>query len=142
MLSGLTSSLLRDFEDSAHQPKFEVEDDGARLVKSHGLAFVPCTTTEIVLEQGLRAPITEVIYRVFASFRIQDHTFDPALNWMQASFTAQADGIHAEHIHTRRETHRVEFAAGSYWGNALLGHLRSAFLGHFLPKPGINADQK
>ena len=120
----------------------EGKDDGVNLVKYRGLEFVPCTTAEIVLEQGLRAPINEVIYRVFASFRIQDHTFDPALNWMQASFTAQADGTHAEHIRMRRETHRVEFAAGSYWGNALLGHLRSAFLGHFFPKPGINADQK
>ena len=71
-LAGLTSSLLRDFEDSAHQPKFEVEDDGARLVKSHGLAFVPCATTEIVLEQGPLMLITNIISRAFAGLRLQD----------------------------------------------------------------------
>ena len=49
-LAGLTSSLPRDFKDSVHQPAVKVEDDSARLVKSRGLAFVPCATTDITLE--------------------------------------------------------------------------------------------
>ena len=61
---------------------------------------------------------------------------------MQASFTAQADGTYAEHIRTCQEPQQVEFLAGYYRGNALLAHLRSTFLGHFLPKPGTNADRK
>ena len=68
--------------------------------------------------------------------------FNPALNWMQVSFKTQADGTYAGHIRTCREPQQVEFAAGSYWGNALLAHLWSAFLGHFLPEPGANADRK
>ena len=48
-LAGSTSILLRDFEDSAHQPAFQGEDDGACLVKSRGLAFIPCLTVEIAL---------------------------------------------------------------------------------------------
>ena len=54
-LSGLTSSLLQDFEDSDHQPEVEGEDDGARLVKLRGLAFFPCATADIATEQGPRA---------------------------------------------------------------------------------------
>ena len=46
------------------------------------------------------------------------------------------------HIHTRQDPQRVKFVAGSYWGNTLLAHLRFAFLGHFLLKSGVNADQK
>ena len=79
-LAGLTSSFPRDFRDSAHQPAIEGEDDGARLVKSHGLAFAPCATTEIALNQGPRAPITEVLSRVFASFGLQDREFDPSID--------------------------------------------------------------
>ena len=79
-LAGLTSSLPQDFEDSAHKPVVEGEEDGARLVKSHGLALVPCATAEIALEQGPRAPITEVVSRAFPGLRIQDRAFDPALD--------------------------------------------------------------
>ena len=43
-LSNLTSSLLQNFKESAHQPAVEGEYNGARFVKSRGLAFVPCTT--------------------------------------------------------------------------------------------------
>ena len=48
-LAGLASILPRGFEDSAHQPAVEGEDDGARFVKSRGLAFVPCATAEMAL---------------------------------------------------------------------------------------------
>ena len=139
---GLTSSLTQESKDNANQPVVEGEDDGMRLVKSCGLAFVSCATTDIPLEQGPRAPITEVISRAFASLRLQDRAFDPALDWMQASFAAQADGTYSRHIRTRRDPQRVEFTAGSYRGNALLAHLWYAFPGHFLPKPGANADRK
>ena len=61
---------------------------------------------------------------------------------MQARFTAQADGTYSGHIRTRREPQQVEFAAGCYRGNAILVHLRSAFPGHLIPKPGTNADRK
>ena len=54
-LSGLTSSLLQDFEDSDHQPEVEGEYNGARLVKLRGLAFFPCATADIAIEQGPRA---------------------------------------------------------------------------------------
>ena len=40
-LAGLTSILPQDFEDNAHQPAVEGEDDGVRLVKSRGLALSP-----------------------------------------------------------------------------------------------------
>ena len=50
-LAGLTSSLLQDFEDSVHHPAVEGEDDGARLVNSRGLAFIPYATADIVLKQ-------------------------------------------------------------------------------------------
>ena len=141
-LTGLTSSISRDFEDSAYQPAVEGEDDGVRLVKSRGLAFVPYATVEIALEQGLHAPITEVISCAFMGLGLQDRAFDPVLKWMQASFTDQVNRIYAGHICMRKEPQRVEFAAGSYRGNAFLAHLRSAFLGHFLPDPGVFADQK
>ena len=48
-LSNLTSSLLQNFKESAHQPAVEGEDDGARRVKLRGLEFVPCATAEIAL---------------------------------------------------------------------------------------------
>ena len=120
----------------------EGKDDGVHLVKSRGLAFIPCATAEIAHEQGLQAPITKVVSRAFVIFRIQDRTFDSSLDWMQASSTAQSDDTYTRHIHTRRDPQRVEFAAGSYRGNALLTHLRSAFPGHFLPDAVANAYQK
>ena len=141
-LSGLTYSLPWDFKDSAHRPTVKGEDDGARLVKSRGLAFVPCATADIKLEQGPRAPITKVLSCGFAGLRLQDRMFDPALDWTQASFTAQEDGTYTGHIHTRQEPQQVKFLTGYYRGNALLVHLRSAFPGHFLPEPSANADQK
>ena len=52
-LAVLTSSPLRDFEDSVRQPVVKDEDYGARLVNSRGLAFISCGTAEIALEQGL-----------------------------------------------------------------------------------------
>ena len=48
-LSNLTSSLLQNFKESVHQPAVEGEDDGARFVKSRGLAFFPCATAEMAL---------------------------------------------------------------------------------------------
>ena len=75
-LSGLTSSLPRDFEDNTHQPAVEGEDDGVRLVNSRGLVFVPCATTYIVLGQGPQAPITEVTSCAFAGLGLQDCAFN------------------------------------------------------------------
>ena len=69
-LDELNYSLSRDFGGNAHQPAVEDEDDGVYLVKSCGLAFSPCTTAEIALEQGLRTLITEVISRAFSGLRI------------------------------------------------------------------------
>ena len=112
------------------------------LVKFHGLAFVPCETAEIALEQGQWVPITKVISRAFAGLGLQDPSYEPALDWMQASFTAQADRTYTGLICTRQDPQKVEFAAGSYRGNALLTQLRSALPGHFLPKSGAIADQK
>ena len=99
-LAGLTSSLPHDFEDNAHQTAVEGKDNRMRLVKSCGLAFVPCATSETTLKQGQRTPITKVISRAFASLGLQDRTFDPALNWMQASFMYQVDGTYTGHICT------------------------------------------
>ena len=138
----MTSILQRDFKDSTHQPTVEDKDDGARLVKSRGLAFVPCATAEIALDQGLQAPTTKVISRVSAGLSLQDRSFDPALDWMQSSFIAQADGAYTEHISTRQEPQRVEFATGSYWGNTILTDLGSGFPCHFLPNIGTSADRK
>ena len=120
----------------------EGKDNGVRLVKSCGLAFVPCATTEIALDQGPRAPITEVVSRSFVSLGLQERAFYPALNCMQAIFTDQLDGTYTGHICTRQDPQRVEFAAGYYRGNALIAHLRSAFPVHFLLEPGANVDQK
>ena len=86
-------------------------------------------------------PITKVISHTFAGLGLQERAFDPALDWMQPSFTSQADGIYAGNICTRQETQRVEFSAGSYQGNVLLAHLWSAIPGHFLPEPGTCADR-
>ena len=141
-INGLTSSIPWDFEDNAHHPVVEGEDDGACLVKSHGLAFIPCATANIALDQGPQAPITKVISRTFVGLGLQDRVFDPAFDWMQECFTDQADGTYARHICMCRDPQQVEFAAGSYWGNVLLAHLRSAFPGHFLPEPVANADRK
>ena len=109
---------------------------------SHSLAFVPCANAEIALDRGPRAPITKIISHAFAIIGLQDHVFDPALDWIQASFTAQSDGTYTGHIRTRQDPQQVEFAVGSYWGNALITHLWSAFPGHFLPEPSANVDQK
>ena len=73
------------------------------LVKSCGLAFFLCTTAEIALEQGLRALITEVISRAFSGLSIKDRAYNPELDWMQASFKAQADGTYTGNICMRRE---------------------------------------
>ena len=140
--SGFTSSLPRYFEYNSHQPVVEVEDDGVRLVKLHGMAFVPCTTADIMLGQGPRAPITKVVSRAFAGLRIQDRAFNLVLDWMQASFTVQADETYNGHIRTHQEPQQVEFVAESYRWNALPAHLWSAFLGHFLPNPGASTDRK
>ena len=61
---------------------------------------------------------------------------------MKAKLTAQADSTYTGHMRTCREPQQVEFATGSYRRNALLAHLCSAFLIHFVPKPVANADQK
>ena len=73
------------------------------------------------------------------SLGLQDRAFNLATDWMQASFTAQADGTYIGHIRTRQELQRVEFTVGYYQGNAPLTHLWSTFLGHFLTKTGANA---
>ena len=109
-LAGLTSSLLWNFDYSAHQPSVEGEDDGVRLVNLRSFSLFPCTTAEIALEQGLWVPITEDISCAFAGLGLLDRVFDLALNWMQASFTSQAERPYARHIHTRREPQRVELA--------------------------------
>ena len=106
-LDGLNSSLLQYFEENAHQPAVEGKYDGVRLVKSRGLAFIPCATAEIALEQGLWAPITEVISRVFAGLGLQDREYDLSLDWMQVSFTAQTDRTYTSHICTRQDPHQV-----------------------------------
>ena len=100
-LSGLTSSLPWDFEDNAYQPAVEGKDDGVRLVKLRGLAFVPCATADIVLEQVPQAPTIEVFSRAFVSLGLQYRAFDQALDWMQASFMAQADSTYTGHTCTR-----------------------------------------
>ena len=64
---------------------------------------------------------------------IRPRAFDPAINWMQASFTHQVDATYTRHICTRRDPQKVEFAAGSYRGNTLPAHLWSAFPSHSLP---------
>ena len=51
----------------------------------------------------MRVLITEVISRAFAGLRIQDNAYDPDLDWMQVSFTAQADGTYTGNICMRRE---------------------------------------
>ena len=141
-LSGLNSSLQQDFEEITHQPEVEVEDGSAHLVKLHVLAFVPCMTTEIALEQGPQARITKAISCAFTRLGLQDRAFDPTLDWMQASFMAQADGTYTGHIYMRHDPLEVEFTTGSCWGNELLAHLRSAFPGHFLLDHGASAEQK
>ena len=102
-LAGLNSNLPRDFEDNAHQPVVNDKDNGVRLVKSCSLAFVPCPNTNIALKQGPRAPITEVISRTFAGLGLQDHAYNPVLDWMQASFTEQVDRTYNGHICTRHD---------------------------------------
>ena len=102
-LTDLTPSLPWEFKYSAHQPAVKCEEDGARLVKSRGLSFVPCANIEIALEQGPRAPITEVLSHAFAGLGLQDRVFDPSLDWMQAIFTAQADRTYSGQIRTLRE---------------------------------------
>ena len=140
--SGLNSSLPRYFEYNAHHPVVEGEDDGVRLVKLHGLVFVPYGTAEIALKQVPQALIAEFISRAFVILGLQDRAFDPALYLMQASFTAREDGTYTGHIRTRQDPQRVEFAAGYYRGNALIAHLRYAFPVHFLLEPGANVYQK
>ena len=60
---------------------------------------------------------------------------------MQASFKAQADGTYTGNICIVSKPQRVKFASGSYRGKALLAHLWSAFLGHFLPEPIASVDR-
>ena len=112
-LAGFTYSLLRDFKENAHQPVVESGDDGVCLIETRILAFVPCATAEITLDQGPCLPITEVISFAVAILGLQDRVFDPALKWMQASFTAQADGTYAGHcqfpenVRSTRSTRRT-----------------------------------
>ena len=53
-----------------------------------------------MLEEGPRAPITEVISREFAGLGLQDRVFDLYLDCMQSSLTDQADGTYTGHIRT------------------------------------------
>ena len=131
----MTSSLPWEFKENTHQTAVEGEDYGVCLFKSRSLAFPPCMTAEIALKQIPWAPITEVISCAFASLGLYDRAFEPALDWLQASLMDQADGTYTGYIRTCRYPQPVKFAAGSYQGNALLAHLRSAFPGHFLPEP-------
>ena len=59
---------------------------------------------EIALEQGPRTSITDFIPRAFAVLGIQDCVYDPLLDCIQASFTAQKDGTYNGHIRTCCET--------------------------------------
>ena len=59
----------------------------------------------------------------------EDKAFDGALDWMQASFTAQLDDTYVGRVGTRREPTEVEFPTGSFRHVALLAHLREFFLG-------------
>ena len=117
-LDRLDSSLPQYFGGNAYQPAVKDKDDGVRLVKSRGLAFVPCVTAEIALNQGPLASITKVISCVLTDLGLKYCAYKPALNWMQASFTAWAERTYISHIRTRHEPHQVEFTARSYRGNA------------------------
>ena len=91
-LAGIVSSLARDFEDTTHQVADVEEDEGVRLIQSRGIAFVPCATAAVTLEEGLHPAVTDVLCRTFKALSWQDKAFDGALDWMQASFMSQSDG--------------------------------------------------
>ena len=88
-LAGLESSLPWDFEDTAHQVADREADEGAWRVQSRGLAFVPQATMAAALEGGPRPAVTDVLCCTFEALSQEDKAFDGALDWMQASFTAQ-----------------------------------------------------
>ena len=86
--AGLESSLPRDFEDTAHQIVDGEEDEGVRRVQSRGLAFVPRATAAVVLEEGLRPAVTDILCSAFEALSRDDKAFDGTLDWMLASLTA------------------------------------------------------
>ena len=122
-LAGLESSLARDFEDTAHQVADSEEDEGVRLIQSRGLTIVLRATTTVALEEGLRPAVTDVLCRTFDVFSRQDKAFNGALDWIQASFTAQSDGTYVGRVRTRPEPTEVESPPGSFRHNVLIPHL-------------------
>ena len=54
-----------------------------------------------MLEQVPQAPTVEVFSRAFVSLGLQYRAFDQTLDWMQASFMAQADSTYTGHTCTR-----------------------------------------
>ena len=135
-LAGLDSSLPREYEDTAHQVADREADEGAQRVQSRGLNFVPQATAAAALEGGPRLAVTDVLFCTFEALSQEDKAFDGALDWMQASFTAQSDGTSVGRVRTRREPTEVEFPMGSFRYVALLAHLQEFFPGQYLPGGG------
>ena len=68
-LSGLESALLRDYSTTAHAPAAS-DDEGCRQVRSRGLAFVPRETAAVVLGEGPRAAVTNVLCSAYKALTV------------------------------------------------------------------------
>ena len=77
----------------------------------------------VALEERLRLALTDILCRTFKALSQDDKAFDGALDWMQASFTAQSDGTYVGRVRTRQEPTEVEFPTGLFCHIALIVHL-------------------
>ena len=86
----------------------------------------------VAIVEGLRPSVTDVLCRTSEALSWDDKAFDGALDWTQASFTAQSDGTYVGRVRTRRKPTEVKFSTGSFRHTALLAHLREFFPGQYL----------
>ena len=86
---------------------------------------------------GLDTSVVKVAYRSFGSLlRPPYRSSDPALDWLQVSFTAQESGAYLEGpIQTHRDTATQSPVLGLFQGGISIAALQRAFPGHYLSEP-------
>ena len=129
-LNGVESALPRDLESEAHDVVAET-DEGCRAVRSRGIAFVPRQTATVVLDGNPSPTVATVCCSAYEALLKEDQAFEGGLEWLQASFTAQADG--AFRCRTYRDPTVVDISPNSFLSHVLDRHLREYFPGQFLP---------
>ena len=124
------------FDVTAHQGT-AVEDEGPRVVRSLGLAFVLADVAQSVLEvspDSVAVPISEVACRSYGLLmHLASRVLDCSSDWMQARFTAWESGTYLDGpIRTRQVTLMLTTLPGYFQGRLAIAALQRSFPGHYL----------